>query len=221
MAQTHTALLDRIKLEAGKHWHHRPWLRRTAARGRIRAAGFHVTGFDVDARKIDAINAGPQLHPGRVASATWRRSSSRGHLARDDRLPPSSRRWTSPTSACRRRCRKTKDPDLSYVVQALEGVAANLRAGQLVILESTTYPGTTDEVALPMLERGGLKVGSRLLPRVLAGARRSGQPDLHDEEHSENRRRLRPGQHGGGGGALRAGRFDTLFRSARRALPRW
>src|SRR5213078_4097358 len=53
--------------------------------------------------------------------------------------------------------RKTKDPDLSYVVQALEGVAAALKPGQLVILESTTYPGTTDEVALPMLTEGGLK----------------------------------------------------------------
>src|SRR5205814_2807811 len=53
--------------------------------------------------------------------------------------------------------RKTKDPDLSYVVQALEHVAAALRPGQLVILESTTYPGTTDEVALPMLEAQGLK----------------------------------------------------------------
>src|SRR5437870_4938751 len=52
--------------------------------------------------------------------------------------------------------RKTKDPDLSYVVQALEYVAASLRPGQLVILESTTYPGTTDEVALPMLEARGL-----------------------------------------------------------------
>src|SRR4051794_15419736 len=56
------------------------------------------------------------------------------------------------------RLRRTKDPDLSSVVQALEGVAANLRAGQLVVLESTTYPGTTDEVALPMLSAGGLKV---------------------------------------------------------------
>jgi UDP-N-acetyl-D-glucosamine dehydrogenase len=53
--------------------------------------------------------------------------------------------------------RKTKDPDLSYVVKALEAVATHLHAGQLVILESTTYPGTTDEVALPMLEARGLK----------------------------------------------------------------
>src|SRR5581483_6593165 len=52
--------------------------------------------------------------------------------------------------------RKTKDPDLSYVVQAVEACAATLRRGQLIILESTTYPGTTDEVVQPMLEAKGL-----------------------------------------------------------------
>jgi UDP-N-acetyl-D-glucosamine dehydrogenase len=55
--------------------------------------------------------------------------------------------------------RKTKDPDLSYVVAAVEQVSRYLRRGQLVVLESTTYPGTTDEVVRPMLERGGLKAG--------------------------------------------------------------
>src|SRR5437868_12508789 len=53
--------------------------------------------------------------------------------------------------------RKTRDPDLSYVVQAVDAVAATLKRGQLVILESTTYPGTTDEVVQPMLEAKGLK----------------------------------------------------------------
>jgi UDP-N-acetyl-D-glucosamine dehydrogenase len=55
--------------------------------------------------------------------------------------------------------RKTKDPDLSYVVAAVEQVSRYLRKGQLVVLESTTYPGTTDEVVRPMLERGGLVAG--------------------------------------------------------------
>src|SRR5262245_29700481 len=55
--------------------------------------------------------------------------------------------------------RKTKDPDLSYIVRAVEAVAATLHRGQLVILESTTYPGTTDEVVQPMLEAKGLKSG--------------------------------------------------------------
>jgi UDP-N-acetyl-D-glucosamine dehydrogenase len=54
---------------------------------------------------------------------------------------------------------KTKDPDLSYVVSAAHAVAATLRPGQLVILESTTYPGTTREVVLPILEEGGLVAG--------------------------------------------------------------
>jgi UDP-N-acetyl-D-glucosamine dehydrogenase len=55
--------------------------------------------------------------------------------------------------------RKTKDPDLSYVVHAVDAVKAHLRPGQLVILESTTYPGTTEEVVQPALEEGGLKAG--------------------------------------------------------------
>jgi len=55
--------------------------------------------------------------------------------------------------------RKTKDPDISYIVAALEEVAAEVRAGQLIILESTTYPGTTEEVLRPRLEAGGLRAG--------------------------------------------------------------
>ncbi|MGH7163286.1 MAG: nucleotide sugar dehydrogenase, partial [Planctomycetota bacterium] len=54
---------------------------------------------------------------------------------------------------------KTRDPDMSFVVSATEEIARRVRKGQLVILESTTYPGTTDELVLPALERGGLKCG--------------------------------------------------------------
>jgi UDP-N-acetyl-D-glucosamine dehydrogenase len=56
--------------------------------------------------------------------------------------------------------RKTKDPDLSYILSASADVAQHLHQGQLIVLESTTYPGTTDEVILPQLEAKGLKVGS-------------------------------------------------------------
>lgn len=55
--------------------------------------------------------------------------------------------------------RKTRDPDLSHVVAAVDQVAAHLRAGQLVVLESTTYPGTLDEVVRPRLEAGSLRAG--------------------------------------------------------------
>ena len=55
--------------------------------------------------------------------------------------------------------RKTKDPDMSFIISAAEAIAKNLRRGQVIILESTTYPGTTEEVILPILEATGLKVG--------------------------------------------------------------
>jgi UDP-N-acetyl-D-glucosamine dehydrogenase len=119
-------------------------------------AGFHVTGFDVDAGKVAEINAGRSYIPD-VAQHELAEVVKTGHL-----------RATTDTALLAEMdvadicvptpLRKTKDPDLSYVVQAIEGVAAHLKAGQLVILESTTYPGTTDEVAQPMLEAGGLEV---------------------------------------------------------------
>src|SRR5256885_6905551 len=117
-------------------------------------AGFDVTVFDVDAGKVAAINAGHSYIPDVterdladvVAGGRLRATTDMTELAKMDVAD-----ICVPTPL-----RKTKDPDLSYVVQALEHVAAALKAGQLVILESTTYPGTTDEVALPMLEARGL-----------------------------------------------------------------
>ncbi len=117
--------------------------------------GFQVTGFDVDPAKVAEINAARSYIPD-VAEADLAEVVSAGRLSATcdmDRLADVDvADICVPTPL-----RKTKDPDLSYVVQALEKVAAALRPGQLVILESTTYPGTTDEVALPMLEAGGLK----------------------------------------------------------------
>src|SRR4029079_6732833 len=55
--------------------------------------------------------------------------------------------------------RKTKDPDMSYIVSAVERIAKHLHPGMLIVLESTTYPGTTDEVVQPMLEATGLEAG--------------------------------------------------------------
>ena len=55
--------------------------------------------------------------------------------------------------------RKTKDPDMSYIVSSCQEIARHFHAGMLIILESTTYPGTTDEVVLPMLLKSGLEAG--------------------------------------------------------------
>jgi UDP-N-acetyl-D-glucosamine dehydrogenase len=116
-------------------------------------AGFDVTGFDVDAAKTDAINAGKSYIPdvpesdvaSLRASGRLRATTDMSQLADMDAID-----ICVPTPL-----RKTRDPDLSYVVHAVEAVAATLKRGQLVILESTTYPGTTDEVVQPMLTAKG------------------------------------------------------------------
>ena len=117
-------------------------------------AGFAVTGFDVDERKNTEINAGRSYIPD-VPQADLAEVVRSGHLrATSDMARLGEMEAIDicvPTPL-----RKTKDPDLSYVVKAVEAVAATLRAGQLVVLESTTYPGTTDEVVQPMLEAKGL-----------------------------------------------------------------
>ena len=121
-------------------------------------SGFDVTGFDVDESKVDRDQRRPQLHPRRQDRGRRRRASMPAACARRPTCRSSSDMDAIdicvPTPL-----RKTKDPDLSYVVQAVDAVKAHLKRGQLVILESTTYPGTTDEVVQPALEEGGLKAG--------------------------------------------------------------
>lgn len=121
-------------------------------------AGLSVIGIDLDSRKVDALNRG-ESYILDVARADVQAAAAAGRLK------------ASTDFACLRDVdtinicvptplRKTKDPDLSYIVSAVEEIAKFLRAGQLVVLESTTYPGTTDEVVQPMLEAGGLKAGT-------------------------------------------------------------
>src|SRR6187455_1163731 len=120
-------------------------------------AGFAATGIDLDTRKVNAINEGrsyiddvPTAHVAELKAANRLRATTDFDLlAEVDTI-----NICVPTPL-----RKTKDPDMSYIVTSAEEIAKRLRPGQLVILESTTYPGTTDELVLPMLEQGGLKVG--------------------------------------------------------------
>jgi UDP-N-acetyl-D-glucosamine dehydrogenase len=117
-------------------------------------AGFTVTGFDVDAAKVAQINAGRTYIPD-VAEADLAAHVRAGRLSATTDMARLSE-MDAVDIAVPTPLRKTKDPDLSYVVMAVEAVAAALKAGQLIILESTTYPGTTDEVVQPMLEAKGL-----------------------------------------------------------------
>ena len=121
-------------------------------------AGFEVTGFDVDVAKITSINKG-HSYIGDVPSEDVAAAVNARKLSATDDM--SKLHDMDAIDICvPTPLRKTRDPDLSYVVLAVDAVRARLRPGQLVILESTTYPGTTDEVVQPALEEGGLKAGT-------------------------------------------------------------
>ena len=120
-------------------------------------AGYRVIGFDVSQKVVDALNNGRSHIKDVPASAVADAVKSGKFVATTDlaRLrEPDAISICVPTPLS-----KTKDPDVSYVLAATEAVKQALRRGQLVILESTTYPGTTRELMLPALEGTGLKVG--------------------------------------------------------------
>jgi UDP-N-acetyl-D-glucosamine dehydrogenase len=120
-------------------------------------AGFPVTGIDVQPSKVEELNAGRsyiQDVPTRtlrpyVDSGRFRATMDFSVIADLDTV-----NIAVPTPL-----RKTKDPDMSYIMAAAGEIARYAHPGLLVILESTTYPGTTEEVLLPILEKSGMKVG--------------------------------------------------------------
>ena len=120
-------------------------------------AGFHVLGFDVQENVVDGLNAG-HSHVKDVSDAQLRAVVNAGRFsATTDMLrlaEPDAVSICVPTPLS-----KFKDPDVSYIVAATEAVKRTLRRGQAIILESTTYPGTTREILLPALESTELTVG--------------------------------------------------------------
>ena len=119
--------------------------------------GFDVTGFDIDAWKVGEINAG-RSYIGDVTADDLSAAVKAGKLRATTDM--SRLHDMDVIDICvPTPLRKTRDPDLSYVVQAVDSVKEQLKPGQLVILESTTYPGTTDEVVQPALEERGLRAG--------------------------------------------------------------
>ncbi|WP_119392164.1 nucleotide sugar dehydrogenase [Taklimakanibacter lacteus] len=160
----------------------------------IATAGYRVTGFDIDPDKVAALNAGRSYIAAVadadlarfVASGNFHASADFGELARCDVIV-----ICVPTPLT-----KYREPDLYYVEETARTIAKTLRPGQLVVLESTTYPGTTDEVVRPLLEATGLRsrhdfflgfsperedpgnphFGTTTIPKVVAGD----GPDAHD-----------------------------------------
>jgi UDP-N-acetyl-D-glucosamine dehydrogenase len=120
-------------------------------------AGYQVLGLDVDPAKVDSLSQG-RSYIQDVASSDLAAVVASGRLkaTTDYRLlgEMDAIFICVPTPFDAR-----KAPDLSYVEEAARGIAAHLRAGQLVVLQSTTYPGTTEEFVLPLLEESGLKAG--------------------------------------------------------------
>ena len=123
---------------------------------RFSEAGFPVTGFDIDAAKVSALNAGKsyiaQIGAERVVAAVAKRFSAsvdfKGVRDMDALI------LCVPTPLGRHR-----EPDVSFIVDTLAALKPQLRAGQAISLESTTYPGTTEELVVPVAEAAGLKPG--------------------------------------------------------------
>jgi UDP-N-acetyl-D-glucosamine dehydrogenase len=120
-------------------------------------AGFNVLGFDTESKKVNLVNKGQSYITDISSSDLAAATKSKRFIATtvQSRLgEPDIICICVPTPLT-----KAREPDLSYVIDASRSVTKCLRKGQLIILESTTYPGTTREVVLPALEESGLKAG--------------------------------------------------------------
>ena len=119
--------------------------------------GFDVTGIDVDQQKVDTANKGESYIPD-IPSTTLQALVESKHLHFTTDF--AALRDVDAISICvPTPLRKTRDPDISYILSATQRIREHLHQGQLVVLESTTYPGTTDELVLPELQSTGLEVG--------------------------------------------------------------
>ncbi|MFP3898647.1 MAG: nucleotide sugar dehydrogenase [Dehalococcoidia bacterium] len=122
------------------------------------AAGFRVLGFDIRQNNVDSVNRG-ESYIADVSGDSLAAVVSKGLLeATTDQA-----RLAEADAICicvPTPLTPTKDPDLSYVIHESREISRHLRPGQLVVLESTTYPGTTRQVVLPALEESGLRCGA-------------------------------------------------------------
>jgi UDP-N-acetyl-D-glucosamine dehydrogenase len=123
---------------------------------RFSEVGYRVVGFDIDPGKVEALNAGrsyiEHIPPPSVAQARGRKFEATGRFERAAECDALVICVPTPLN-------RHREPDLSFVIGTVESLAPHLRAGQVLSLESTTYPGTTEEELKPRIEARGLKVG--------------------------------------------------------------
>ena len=164
---------------------------------------FRVTGFDIEQDKVDTLNAGGsyivRILPGEIQQAQkagFRATADYSEIARMDAVI-----ICVPTPL-----NEHHEPDLSYVTGTVESIAPWLHEGQLIVLESTTYPGTTEEIVVPLLEAGN--------PRGLKVSRSLDEPGVHvafsPEREDPGQRRL-----------WRATTFPRSSAAAARRPPSW
>jgi len=123
----------------------------------LASAGYRVLGFDLSQRVVTGVNGG-RSHVQDVPSERLLQLVAEGRIEATSAMERLGE--VDVISICvPTPLSKTKDPDVSYVIAAAESVSQTVRAGQVVVLESTTYPGTTRELLLPKLQGRGLEVG--------------------------------------------------------------
>lgn len=142
---------------------------------RFAQAGFRVIGFDIDRAKIEALNAG-HSYIGHIGDAPVAAARAAGFEATDDFARAGEADALIicvPTPL-----KHNREPDLGFVIATVDALAPHLRAGQLLSLESTTYPGTTEEELRPRIERRGLTVGKDVFLVFSPEREDPGNPDF-------------------------------------------
>lgn len=142
---------------------------------RYSAVGYKVIGFDVDPEKLDKLNAGKSyiehIPSDAIAAASKRGFESTGDFSRVRECDALVICVPTPLN-------KHREPNISFVINTMDAVKGYLRPGQVISLESTTYPGTTEEELLPRAEEGGLKVGEDLFLVYSPEREDPGNPDF-------------------------------------------
>lgn len=138
-------------------------------------SGFTVLGFDIDTTKVEKLNRGEtyirHIPAGRIAQARARRFTATTDFARSAEADALIICVPTPLNLYR-------EPDLSFIINTVEALAPHLRPGQVVSLESTTYPGTTDEELLPRIAARGLRVGENVFLVFSPEREDPGNPDF-------------------------------------------
>ncbi len=183
-------------------------------------AGYHVTGIDLSDAQDRARQRRRFLRRRRSLICPRARSSAAASC--DATTDFSVIRDLDTINICvPTPLRKTKDPDMSYIVAACEEIAKYFHPGMLVILESTTYPGTTDELVLPMLEKSGLKVGQDFFLCFSPERVDPGNPKFQTKNIPEGGRRNHSGLHRTGAPCSTHRLSNTWCRSVPRRSPKW